>query len=87
MAKLSRLFLLPAVNHQLEDLAKKAGSSYADEMGKQAADATMDYEKANGQDQLNSAQQQLEDAKAQAQVGSNSANSCTYTLITRVLLP
>ena len=51
-------------------MAKKVGTEYAKGLAKEGAKQTVAYEKDHGQEQLQGAQQQLDDAKAQAQVSS-----------------
>lgn len=52
----------------MQDLAKKAGTDYVKGLAKEGGKETAAYEADHGQQQVQDAQQQLDDAKAQAQV-------------------
>jgi hypothetical protein len=54
----------------MQDVAKKAGTEYVKSLAKEGGKQTAHYEAEHGQEQVQDAQRQLDDAKAQAQVSS-----------------
>jgi len=51
----------------MQEMAKKAGTEYAKGLAKEGGKQTMEYEADHGEQQMQDAQQHLDDAKAQAQ--------------------
>lgn len=63
----------------MQDLVKKAGTDYVKGMAKEGGKETAAYERDHGQQQVQDAQQQLDDAKAQAQASHQGpVFSCLY---------
>jgi len=54
----------------MQDVAKKAGTEYVKGLAKEGGKQTAAYEAEHGEQQLQDAEQHLDDAKAQAQVST-----------------
>jgi len=58
-----------ATNPDMQGVAKQAGTEYVKGFAKEGGKNTADYVAENGDEHISDAQRQVDDAKAQAQVG------------------
>jgi len=68
---ISSVLILPvtATNPDMQGVAKQAGTEYVKGFAKEGGKNTADYVAENGDENISDAQRQVDDAKAQAQVG------------------